>query len=277
MPTEPLLLALCAALVHAVWNLLLSRARDSEAATAVALVAGALAFAPVAAATWRVGARALPYAAGSAALELSYLALLARAYQGGELSVVYPIARGSAPLLIMIFSVTVLGLSVSTASVAGVLLVAAGVMLVRGRRGSASPRDIRFAAAIGVAIASYTLLDKSGLRHAAPFAYLELVVGIPAIVYLLAMLRYRGEAAIRAELNLNSVLAGLGMFGAFGLALAAIKLAPSSSLAAVQAVRESSVVIAVVLARLALRERVSEARLAGAVAVVAGVAAIAAG
>ena len=276
MPAEPLLLALCAALVHAGWNLLISRARDSEAATAVALGAGAIAFAPVAAATWRVDSAALPYAAGSAALELLYLAMLARAYQEGELSVVYPIARGSSPLLILVFSVAVLGHTLSAAAVIGIVLVATGVVAVRGRNSATSARDVGLALAIGLCIASYTLLDKQGLKHASPLAYLQLVVAVPALIYVPAFAHRRGTAALRAELNAPALLAGLGMFGAFGLALAAIKLAPSASLAAVQAVRESSVVIAVVLARVLLGERVTGVRLAGAVAVVAGVAAIAA-
>ncbi|HKR99216.1 MAG TPA: EamA family transporter [Candidatus Dormibacteraeota bacterium] len=276
MPTEPLLLALCAALVHAGWNLLISRARDSEAATAVALGAGAIAFAPVAAATWRVDSAALPYAAGSAALELVYLAMLARAYQEGELSVVYPIARGSSPLLILVFSLAVLGHSLSAAAVIGIVLVATGVVAVRGRNSATSARDVGLALAIGLCIASYTLLDKQGLEHASPLAYLQLVVAVPALIYVPAFAHHRGAAALRAELSSPSLLAGLGMFGAFGLALAAIKLAPSASLAAVQAVRESSVVIAVVLARVLLGERVTGVRLAGALAVVAGVAAIAA-
>jgi drug/metabolite transporter (DMT)-like permease len=276
MPTTPLVLALCAAVVHAGWNLLLSRARDSEAATAVALAAGAIVFAPVAAATWQLDAKALPYAAGSAALELIYLGLLARAYQEGELSVVYPVARGSAPLLILVFSLAVLGASLDAASIAGICLVAGGVVLVRGPRRSASTRDLLMALAIGICIASYTLLDKQGLKHAHPFSYLELVVGIPALIYAPLLARRRGTAALRAEWGAESVIAGLGMFGAFGLALAAIRLAPSSSLAAVQAVRETSVVIAVVAARVFLHERVSGLRLVGAFAVVAGVTAIAA-
>jgi drug/metabolite transporter (DMT)-like permease len=275
MPTTSLVLALCAAFVHAGWNLLLSRARDSEAATAVALAAGALAFAPVAAATWQVGARALPYAAGSAALELVYLGLLARAYQEGELSVVYPVARGSSPLLILIFSLVVLGATLDSAAIVGICLVAGGVVLVRGSGEVARRRDLRMALAIGAAIAAYTLLDKQGLEHAHPLSYLELVVALPALVYVPLLARKRGVAALQAELNGASIAAGLGMFGAFGLALAAIRLAPSDSLAAVQAVRETSVVIAVVLARLLLGEQVTRLRLAGAVTVVAGVAAIA--
>ncbi|HEY2601869.1 MAG TPA: EamA family transporter [Thermoleophilaceae bacterium] len=276
MPTTPLVLALCAAFVHAGWNLLISRAPDSEAATGVALATGALVFAPVAALTWQVGAKALPYAAGSAALELIYLALLARAYQEGELSVVYPVARGSAPLLILIFSLAVLGASLDAASIAGVCLVAGGVVLVRGgRRATANPRDLPMALTIGCAIAAYTLLDKQGLKYAHPLPYLELVIAVPALVYVPVLAHRRGAATLQAELNGSSIFAGLGMFGAFALALAAIRLAPSSSLAAVQAVRETSVVIAVVLARLLLNEGVTGPRLAGAAAVVLGVAAIA--
>lgn len=274
MPTTPLVLALCAAAVHAGWNLLLSRARDSEAATAVALATGALAFAPIAAATWKVGAGALPYAAGSAALELLYLGMLARAYQEGELSLVYPVARGSAPLLILVFGVAVLGQSIGAAAVAGVCLVATGVLLVRGG-GSARPRELRMALAIGACIASYTLLDKQGLGHARPLPYLELVVAAPALVYVPLFAWRRGLPALRAELHAPALAAGLGMFGAFALALAAIRLAPGASLAGVQAVRETSVVIAALLARPLLGERVGPRRLAGAAAVAAGVAAIA--
>jgi drug/metabolite transporter (DMT)-like permease len=275
MPTTALLLALCAAFVHAGWNLLISRARDSEAATAVALATGAIVFLPIAAATWQVGAKALPYAAGSATLELIYLGLLARAYQEGELSLVYPVARGSSPLLILLFSLVVLSASLNAASIAGICLVATGVVLVRGTGGRA-PREFGMALLIGAAIAGYTLLDKQGLKHAHPLPYLELVVAVPALVYVPLLTRHRGVPAIKAELNGWSMSAGVGMFGAFALALSAIRLAPSDSLAAVQAVRETSVVIAVVLARLLLSERVTRTRLVGAAVVVAGVAAIAA-
>jgi drug/metabolite transporter (DMT)-like permease len=271
VPTGPLLLALCAAFVHAGWNLLLSRARDSEQATATAAAIGALAFAPVAALTWDVSAKALPYAAISAVLELVYLMLLARAYQEGELSLVYPVARGSAPVLVLLFTVIVLGAAPSTAAIAGIALVAGGVVLVRGGRGSADPRHVRLALAIAVAIASYTLIDKQGVKHADPLPYLELSVAPPALAYLLITKRRKGLAPVKAD----TLLAGLGIFGAYALALSAIRLASTGDVPSVQAVRESSVVIAVLLARATLGERVTGARLAGAVAVVSGVAAIA--
>jgi len=270
VPTGPLLLALCAAFVHAGWNLLLSRARDSEQATATAAAVGAVAFAPVAALTWDVSSKAIPYAAVSGVLELVYLMMLARAYQEGELSLVYPVARGSAPVLVLLFTVVVLGATPAAGAILGIALVATGVILVRGG-GAPDPRHFRLALAIAVAIASYTLIDKQGLKHADPLPYLELAVAPPALVYFLIIRRRKGTAGLRTD----TVLAGLGIFGGYSLALAAIKLASTEDVPSVQAVRESSVVIAVILARLILRERVTKARLAGAAAVVAGVAAIA--
>jgi drug/metabolite transporter (DMT)-like permease len=271
VPTGPLLLALCAAFVHAGWNLLLSRARDSEQATATAVTLGGLVFAPVAVLTWDVSAKAIPWAAISASFELAYLVLLARAYQEGELSLVYPVARGSAPILVLLFTIVVIGVSPPAPAVVGIGLVGAGVILVRGGRADADPRHFRLALGVAVAIASYTLADKQGLKHAGALPYLELVVLPPGLVYLLIVRRRKGVAPVDAE----TVVAGLGIYGAYALALSAIKLAPSEFVPSVQAVRESSVVIAVILARVILNERVTRARLAGAATVVAGVAAIA--
>jgi drug/metabolite transporter (DMT)-like permease len=272
VPFAAFLLALSSAFVHALWNLLLARARDSEAATAVALIAGTIAFAPVAALTWELDSGVWPYLGASAALEIAYFALLAAAYDRGELSVVYPIARGSAPVLVALFSVVFLGVALHALTVAGVLLVAAGVLLVRGVTHLQMGDNSAFGLAIGTTIAAYTLLDKAGLHHAKPLTYLELVVLPSAIVYPIWISRRR---SLRAELSVSTVLAGIAMFGAFGLALAAIRLAPQAFVPGVQALRETSVVIAVAAGALFLGERVSRMRLIGAVVVVAGVVALA--
>ena len=271
MPFAAFALAFSSAFVHALWNLLLARARDSEAATAVALIAGTIVFAPVAALTWDIDSAALPYLAASAALEFAYFALLAAAYNRGELSVIYPIARGSAPVLVAIFSVVLLGVTLQALTVVGVLLVAIGIVLVRGfDRGD--PRHLAFALAVGTTIASYTLFDKAGLHHAKPFTYLELVVLPAAIVYPLWIARRK---SLRAELRPATLLAGVAMFGAFGLALAAIRLAPQAFVPAVGALRETSVVIAVAAGALFLGEAVGRMRMLGAIVVAAGVVALA--
>src|SRR2546421_3187651 len=90
MPASALALALAAAFVHALWNMLLAGARDSQAATAVALAIGVVLFAPAAAIAWDVSSAAVPYVVASSALEILYFVFLAGAYQSGELGLVYP-------------------------------------------------------------------------------------------------------------------------------------------------------------------------------------------
>jgi drug/metabolite transporter (DMT)-like permease len=277
VPAAAFTLALSSAFVHALWNLLLARARDSEAATAVALVLGTLAFAPVAALTWDIDSAALPYLAASAALEIAYFGLLAAAYERGELSLVYPIARGSAPVLVALFSVVLLGTALHALTVAGVVLVAAAVPLVRGvrPRQKGDTAGFAMALAIGATIAAYTLFDKAGLRHAQAFTYLELVLLPSAIAYPVYIARRKGLAALRAAAGPSALVAGLAMFGAFGLALAALRLAPQAFVPGVQALRETSVAIAVAAGWLFLGERVGPRRALGALVVVAGIAALA--
>jgi drug/metabolite transporter (DMT)-like permease len=271
VPLDALALALAAAVVHALWNLLTARAGESQLAAGVALGIGAAAFAPVALLTWDVRAGVAPYAVASVALELAYLVLLATAYQRAPLSVVYPVARGAAPVIVLAVSALALGASLPAGSVAGVLAVGAGVLLVRGRG-----RGGRGGAALGLAVAAciagYTLVDNAALDHAAAVPYLELGMAPTAVLYLAGAAVLRGPRALVAELRPTTVLAGLGMFGAYALALAALARAAAAPVAAV---RESSVVIATALAAVVLREHVDRRRWAGAVLVVAGIAAIA--
>ena len=272
MSALALALALAAAFVHAFWNLLIAGARDTQAATAVALAVGALVFAPVAAATWRVERGAVPFLVASAALELVYVALLAAAYSRSELSLVYPLSRGLAPVIVLVVAVVALGAATSALQLAGVLVVVAGVLAVRGPRGRADRRGVVFALAIAGTIAAYTLVDNSGVEHAAALSYFELALGPTAVIYFVAMFARRGGQALAAEVSLRTIVAGVAMFGAYGLVLLALQHAPA---APVSAVRESSVVIATILAARVLHERVTALRLAGATLVVAGVALLA--
>lgn len=272
MPLSALFLALAAAALHALWNLLIARARDPEAATAVALIAAAIAFAPVAAVTWDVDADAWPYIVASATLELAYFALLAAAYRRSELGLVYPLARGLAPVFVLVAAAVVLGTDPSFGEVVGVAAITVGVFLVRGIGGSADRRGTLFAAVIAGCIAAYTLVDKEGMQHAAPLPYLELVLAGPALVYAAGLASARGRPAVRAEVGIPAIAAGLAMFGAYAFVLAALDRAAAAPVAAV---RETSVVLATVLAARVLHERVTPARLAGSVVVVGGVAVLA--
>lgn len=275
LPLTALGLALAAAFCHAGGNVLIGRTRDPEAATAVLLSLAVVVFAPVAALTWDVDRAAWPWIAASAALELVYFALLAAGYRRSDVSLVYPIARGVAPVLVLAAGVAFLGRGTSWAQALGVVAVGVGILLVRGVGGAAGDRaGVALALATGVLIASYTLVDKAGLRHAAPLPYLELVLLPPAFAYTAAMLRLKGGAALRAELRPPLAAASLVLFVTYVLVLTALKLASAASVAAV---RETSVVIATALAARMLREPVGARRLGGAVLVAAGVALVALG
>jgi len=267
VPASALLLTLCAAGLHAGWNVLLARARDVRAATAVALGLSVVLFAPVAAATWRVETAAVPWIVASATLELVYFFLLTTAYRGSDVSLVYPIARGTAPVLVLV-GASAAGAALAVGQALGVLLVASGVLLVRGLRGRADTRGIALALAIAATIAGYTLVDKEGIQHAAAIPYLELVLAPVAIVGVLSYVFTGNVTSLRSELRLPTVLAALGAFGAYALVLAALSLAPA---AAVAAVRESSILFAVVLGAFVLGEPVGRSRIAGAALVVVGV------
>lgn len=269
MSSTALALALAAAVLHAGWNLLLARARDVEAATAVMLVVAVTAYAPVAAFTWRIDSEATPFLIGAGLLQLAYIVLLARAYGRAELSVVYPVSRGVAPVLVLLVGVVALAAETSARQAAGVCLVGVGVLLVRGLSRRADWTGVLFGLSIAAVIAAYTLVDDRGVEHAAPFVYLELSMLLPVVVYTAFLGARRGVSAIAAEARPTVVLAGLMTFGAYGLVLAALQRAPAAPVAAV---RETSIVIATGLAALVLGERVTRLRLLGAAIVVAGVA-----
>jgi drug/metabolite transporter (DMT)-like permease len=263
VPASALALALAAAFLHALWNLLLAREADTEAATAIGLLTVVAVLALPAALTWRVEGAAVPYVAGSAALELAYFILLAAAYRRYDLSLVYPVARGLAPVLALALVAAAGGATPSGLGVAGVAAVTGGVLLIRGARGNLV--GLALGAVIAATIAGYTVLDRHGIAHAAALPYLLLVLVGPALLYSLAIGRSRLIVALRPATAVLGVAAGT----AYLFVLLALRLA---SAPAVAAVRETSVVIATALAAAILGERVGRARLAGAVLVAGGVA-----
>lgn len=265
-------LALGAAVLHAGWNVALAGAASTRAATAGVLLWGALLLGPTAALTGDVSSSAIPFIGASAALELAYFVLLARAYDGGEVSVIYPTARGLAPVVVLGAGAVVLDEPVSVAAGVGVLAVAAGIFLVSPKLTAhctvnfgRSRRDVLFGVAIGVVIAAYTLVDAEGVERADPIAYLALVTAPCAALYPLV-------TKTRPDVGLRTAATAAATFGAYLLVLAALARAPA---APVSAVRESSVVIAAILAAVVLHEGVGGRRIAGAIAVAVGVGLIA--
>jgi drug/metabolite transporter (DMT)-like permease len=266
LPPEALGLALAAAFIHAGWNMLLAGARDSQAFAVVVLLVGAVVGLPAAVLFWRFEPAGWPFVVATCALELAYFVLLAHAYTHAELSVVYPLARGLAPILVLVGAVVLTGAGTTPRQIAGVLLVAGGILLVRGMgRG----RGALLAVVIACVIATYTVVDKHGVQYVSPLAYLEIMSAVTGLALAGWIAATRGGGALRTELNGRAIAAGIGTFAAYACVLFALRLASAASVAAV---RESGVLVATVLAAVFLRERVTAPRAGGAALVVAGVA-----
>ena len=266
MPADAFALALGAAVLHALWNVLLARTHDPRAATACAFCIGVVIVAPVAAARWRVEAGAWKYIAASAAFELVYVLLLGAAYAAAPLSVFYPIARGLAPVLVLAVAALALGAGTSVHEAIGVCTVGAGILLVRGRRPDRAAT--LFGLSIAATISGYTLVDNTGVTLADPFVYLVLSMIVPAFGSALVVGVRQGTAVLRRGVRLETVLIAPLTLAPYALVLYALRVSPAAPVAAV---RESSVVFVTVLAAALLHERVSRWRGAGAAVVVAGV------
>jgi uncharacterized membrane protein len=269
LPLEALILALGSAVLHAVWNLLLGRARDVQAATAATFLVSMAIALPFALVWWHADRSVWPYALASTLLETLYLVALAAAYHRGEISFVYPLTRGVAPVLVLAFTVFWLGHHASAAEVAGVLLVACGVVLVRGLGVRGDAAALVWTATIAATIAAYTLVDRVGIHRAGAITYFVLTLVGPCLI----SPWLAGTRAIRRELGWPVAAGGLASFGSFTFGLLALR---HGSAAAVLAVRSSSVVIATALASRVLAERVSWTRLLGSVLVFAGIVLLAA-
>ena len=276
MTVSVLLVVLLGAFLHAGWNFLVKAGHDTRLTTAAVYIGGGvlagivLPFLPQPArASW-------PYLGASTAVEVLYGALLAAAYRVGDLSHAYPLMRGTAPLLVAIGSGALIGEHLSAGVWAGVALVSGGIfsMIADARSRGYSPAATRLALLNGLVIATYTTLDGIGARLSrAPVTYsfwLSLLVAFPWLVW---AVRWGGASrwgTVRRHLT-PAALGGLGSVASYTLALWAMTRAP---VAAVAAVRESSIVFATLLGAIVLRERVTWIRSLGAAGIVLGVWAI---
>jgi drug/metabolite transporter (DMT)-like permease len=254
--------------LHAAWNLLVARARDVQAAAAVTFVLSVALAAPFAALWWSARPSVWPYALASTLLEVVYVVALAYGYRLTDLSLVYPLTRGLAPVLTLVAAVALLGHRPSAAEEAGVVVVGFGVVLVRGPRGRGEARALLLVTVIAASIAAYTLVDRAGIQRAGALTYFVLVLAGPCLVYPPLV----GWTAMRRELGANVAVAAVANLGSFALGLLALR---RGAAAPVLAVRSTSIVFATLLAGRLLSEHVSRGRLAGSLLVFAGVALLA--
>ncbi len=284
-------LALAAAVLHGTWNVLVKVSGDPMGTFQRATIFAAVVTTPIALAAWLVSGRPAftPAAAGlaalSAALELVYLWLLSTAYRRGELSVVYPIARGSAPLLAVVAGIGVLGERLAPAQLAGVALLLLGILGVTLPQ--TSGRATVPALLTGVSIAAYTAVDRVGVRLSSPLLYGWLLIvllagGLAISMWVSAWLEKRRvplepeRPEVRESPPVTwrqGAVIGVFMWTGYLLVLAALSIAP---LAVVAPVRETAVVAVAVWGVWQLGERKGAAlKLLGAGATLLGVALLA--
>lgn len=269
---------LCAALLHAAWNAMLKGGRDVLMDTAAIVIgAGLLAlpllfFVPIpAAASW-------PFLLGSIATHIAYYYLMINAYRTGDLSLVYPLMRGVAPLITAVLGMIWLRELPVAVSWLGMLLISVGVMaLALNPRQATRPgagKSVRFALANAAVIAVYTLIDGAGARLAGdPWAYIVWLFALDAAPFALYMLvRHRREFVHGfAERRLHGLVGGGFSGAAYGISVWAMTKAP---VALVASLRETSVLFAALIGARMLKERLTARRWAGIAAVVAGVLAL---
>ncbi|MEM9578278.1 MAG: EamA family transporter [Pseudomonadota bacterium] len=266
---------LIAAILHAAWNSVVKIGLDrGSTVLLLALVQAAIAL-PILPFVTQPAVEAWPWIIASALLHTGYKLFLVQAYAHTDLSQAYPLARGTAPLIVTLFSVMFLGVTFDIASLAAILCVSAGILLMAvkgssvGRMGSAA-----LFYTIGTAgfTASYTLVDGIGARIAGISSGFILWMAIgDALGMTLYALWSRGTAAFPAMVPAwrTGIAAGALSLGSYWIAIWAFTQAP---IALVAALRESSILFAVLIAAFILREPVSRWRWLSAAAIAGGVA-----
>lgn len=266
MPTLAIALVLVAAVLHAGWNVLLKTSGDALWTAVRLQLIGTAILLPVAIVAWfysdmpSVPPEALALAIGSAVIEAIYFVCLSSAYRRGALSLVYPIARGSAPLVAVVVGIVLLGERLAPLAIAGVASLLAGILLVARpwqalRSAGAYQRGaIGFALLTGASIAAYSAVDRVGVRLTEPWLYGAILAVFATVFLAVAVvvgrrLGWLAPAPVSAPSGppgrvariSRDALAGVLALSAYLLVLVAYTIAP---LATVAPLRESGIVLA---------------------------------
>lgn len=268
---------LLGALMHAAWNAIV-KSRDDKLLDITRVTTGAAVLGAVllpvlpapAPASW-------PYLAASAAVHCAYFWLVAAAYRTGDLSLAYPVMRGTAPLLTALLSYAVFAERYNAVAWTGIAALSAGIWLLAGeayRHLAHQGRSLLFGLGNALVIVAYTLVDGAGVRLSqSPWSYVAWLFVLNALPLLLMLRLARGPGFLAGPLAswAQPVLGGALTLGSYGLALWAMTQAP---VALVAALRESSVVFGVILAAVLLREHFGAARWSASLLVACGAAAL---
>lgn len=270
----PILLAvLGSALLHALWNSLIKTGTSRLGATVIlslgevpiGLVVAFFCKAP----TWEV----MPWVLASGATHFFYKFFLTYAYARGDLSRVYPLARGTAPLIVGVISTAFLNEPLTLHQFAGVMVLGFGILMMAGGVlwGDENRKLIPFALGSACATALYTLIDGHGARVAGdPVGYVAWVFIADGGFFATGILAWKGLSILPRERRpwTAGMIAAAASYGAYGISVWAMTVAP---IALVAALRETSILFAVAIGWLFFKERLSKAKALAALVIVSGV------
>ena len=251
MPLTALGLLLAAAMMHTTWNLLVKRAKEKQVFIWCSLIAGTIIFSPLLLTSPLFLVSTWPYLISSAFVEVIYYITLICAYENGDFSLVYPMARGAAPAFLLIWATFFLGERPRFFGLIGIALLVFGLIIVGGKtwwtlRKTSGLSKSALVLALGVAccISIYTAIDGAAVHHVSPLPYTVLVIALAALFITPAVVKRYGNDAIANEWRANWLritLVGLFTLLAYMLALKAYTIARVSYAGSV---REISVVFA---------------------------------
>lgn len=263
-------LALLAAILHATWNAFLRNGSDRLWTVTVMSLSSTIAALPFLLIYPLPVSTAWIYILLSAVLQVGYSVFLVAAYRYGELGQVYPVVRGTVPLLVTLGGFLLTGERLGTYQIIGVALIAAGIMSLSIGKARASTSSILFALATGAIIAAYATVDAVGVREAGHSgAYTARVLVLYGLLLPATFLLMRGKLVVdvRSPETWKALGGGLVAMIAYGLVVAAFALGPAGP---ITAFRETSVVFAVLIGWLFLGEVLTFRRIVACVVVAAG-------
>lgn len=281
-------LVLASALAHSTWNFLLKRSGDKQLFMWWLLVTASVMLVPVGVVLFVLHPFGHPgwiFVLATIILHTLYFFLLGKGYTHGDLSLVYPIARGIGPMLVPILAVLILSESIGGLAIIGIVAIVLGIYtvswwgnlaaLLRDPLGMVKDSGTRYAILTGITIASYTIIDKRGVGHVEPFLYMYFMTLGSAVGLAPYILGNWSVAQVGRELRANMgpiLVSGLLTFSAYGMVLTAFSL---SRVSYVAPAREVGIVVGVLLGVLLLKEPFGKGRLLGSSFIVAGLVLIA--
>jgi drug/metabolite transporter (DMT)-like permease len=271
LPLEVIALVLFGALLHATWNALVKAGTEKSLDAAMIALGAAVVAIPFLPLVPLPKPEAWPYILVSALFQFAYFQLVAASYRAGDIGLVYPLMRGAAPLIVAATSGALIGEELAFGTMIGILTISAGVLTLAFESRKGGKHAIVLALLNACVIASYTFVDGIGARLSGnAISYTLWMALLPPVLLFAWAFARRGVKPVARHVYKNwwrGLIGGAGSIGAYGLALWAMTKAP---VATVAALRETSILFAVVISVVFLKEPVSVWRIAAACVIALG-------